>query len=972
MISCPPARLGHPVSPFRPAVLRPLPEADEEAWTIDRLVAAVTCADAKRAAGALLASATWHGALLDRRCRDAWLGRIPGHHLGALAWVDLPGADDEAPSRWFADPTTRLLLDRWIERPAGDCAGLPPAADCLRSFLATDDAGLVRFAEQAEWRWRSRLPGVLMEKALGRTQDRSLRAEAWTRLAHARPVLVSAPPKKPQEGAASGKEERPAAVPYMAIARLLSDWSRQKRTERDRQRSRRVQNNDLVREAEALSTPGDPVAALLHQYALALLSERLTADGRGRYAPSTVGKYLSALRRHVFDGLIAAALNPLLPTDLWHQYERAAECLSGNRRHQLLNAVEAFDRFAGRYHPHLVVPDTDRLAALRESGRTGGVVNIVSGADYERAEAALAPFRTFEERQARLCLVLGYRAGLRDREIRALATDDLLFADGNPLCDLLIRNKWYAATKTRTSCRILPLHLLLQPDELADLRAWVVERRGLLPSARSVRLFPTRDRPARAMPAGFLGRWVRPALGAATGDETIAYGSLRHSFVSHLIATLLMPDDGTSLPRPAGWRDTDVSLSRKQHLMAALVGAERLGQGVLHAVGLLAGHLSTDATLCDYTHTLDWTLGAHTGRPANQPGLTIAQAAALAGISEAAVRKLLQRLPAGGTGAVAERGVPTMARPRRGRGRGSASAPPSAYPDQLLPRAARRRPDRITPPAPVRRRPAAKKQERGRAEVVAWRDLLACVKEGAASHARPLVAQRFGVEREALGRWTAARRFLLDPRDRARRFEAWLATLGPDPGPMPFPKHMPARPVRDRPHRDALIERWTAEFPRVPTAREADLIDPLWERAMRAPPEVIARGTAIFAICYDARHNAVLARGWAEAREFQLLVEALGIGPDVTLEHRPGRGRRRQLIAAISARLPKGVSRDDRIAFRFAATVQKTGRRTKSPALHQALVLLAILHLEAGVTGAPTRRSGPVLRRDDAMDNLAS
>jgi len=692
--------------------------------------------------------------------------------------------------------------------------------------------------------------------------------------------------------------------------------------------------------------PSNSRADLLDSFIVNALLKNVRAKQGRPYAPATIGGYASTLRRLVFDAEWLACLDPTNRDELEQRYLSSVVSANGDARDRILNAIDAFDRFCEHCRPELSLTDRGRLALLREEESSGGIVNLLAGADYERALAALSPARTFEVGQARLSLILGYRAGLRFRELRALTVDDVLFREGDDQCDLLIRNKRHAYLKTDTSRRVLPLHVLLTPDELAELRAWHSDRDQKIDHKVVPRLFPARDRPTRSMPSGFLTEHLSPVLQNVTGDANASYDWLRHSFISHLLATLFLPDDGTSLPSPQGWKQSDVSLQRKRAVMSALIGAERLGQGALHAVSHLAGHLPTDTTISAYTHSLDWILSAHVCRPANQQGLTIMQAERLTRMSNAAMRKLVQRLPnvettePGGDGLYR---APVLKRARRGRGRTQASEPTSVYPDQLLASAARRR-RRIGDQLPSPQAMAAPTAP-SRAEVIAWRPLLACVRHAVATEDRADAAARFDVPRDILDRWLAARDTLLSPSSYDVPFEErWDRSRR-------GPPQMASRTIRDRTRQDAITNRWRNNFPRVPSDREADLIDPLWERAMRAPYDQVAPGIWVFAHRYEAHRNIIIARGWEEASDVQRLLDILGVEAPVV--HHPGRGCGRAEIATIrTLRPPRGIGRKDRFSF-VLANWGTAEPRTRSSGLRQALVLLSLFYLD---TRGPSRR----------------
>lgn len=918
-----------PQSPFQRLVFEPNTQVDASAWSVDRLIETTITGDAAEAAGALLACAIWHGALLDPDRWPGWLTNLPGLHDGIFSWFDLPAVGSAGPTRWFVDPMSRLLLDRWVERSATPADLLSPWL-CLNAFLKLEGATPEVFIEQAEWRWRLRLPAMLVEKAFGRTQDRSLPDAAWARLLH--PAPVSAPQRQKTKRATIK-----AATPS-PIEKLLSGQALAKRAEAYRHRSKKQIRNDLEKTVKLVPSL-NPRADLLDAFMVnALWKNVRTKQGRP-YEPATIGKYASTLRRRVFDAEWLGSLDPTNRDELEQRYLSAVRSANGDARDKILNAIEAFDRFCQHCCSELSLADRGQLARLREEGSSGGIVNLLTGAEYERALAALSPVRTFEVDQARLSLILGYRAGLRLRELRALAVNDVLFREGDYRCDLLIRNKRHAYTKTGTSRRVLPLHVLLTPDELAELRVWHSDRDQKIDHQVAPRLFPARDRPTRAMPSKFLKGHLLPVLKNVTGDANVSYNWLRHSFISHLLATLFLPDDGTSLPLPQGWKRNDVSLQRKREVMGALIGAERLGQGALHAVSHLAGHLPTDTTISSYTHSLDWILSAHVCRPANQQGLTITQAERLTRMSNAALRKHVQRLPNVETKDSDDDSsyrVPVLKRARRGRGRAQASEPTSVYPDQLLASAARRQ-RRVGHQLPSPRAMAAPTAP-SQAEVIAWRPMLACVRHAVATEDRAEAAARFDVPRNILDRWLAARDTLLSPptsdvpfeerSDRSRR----------------GPPHMASRTIRDRTRQDAITNRWRDNFPRVPSDREADLIDPLWERAMRAPDDQVAPGIWVFAHRYEAHRNVIIARGWEEAGDVQRLLDILGVKAPVV--HHPGRGCSRAEIATIrTPRPPRGISRKDRFSF-VLANWGAAEPRTRSSGLRQALVLLSLFHLD--------------------------
>lgn len=260
----------------------------------------------------------------------------------------------------------------------------------------------------------------------------------------------------------------------------------------------------------------------------------------------------------------------------------------------------------------------------------------------------------------RIAAILMYRAGVRPYELSGIMLDDLSMLctdtvgtelssnhtdvpDPGAICsaDLLITANMYLKRKTRFSRRLIPLDVLLEPEELKLLRKWqslrLIESGG---QTRDELLFdlaagdPTR-RPGERLRANWILVPVANALMDAgchreyTSENTSGQDvdkfchRLRHTAATCLMATLLLPKDAV-LPVSAQLPDIIpalISPARRNRLAPRLLGTGRSGRAAAHAVARIMGHSDLVTLRSTYVHLMDWSLGMACCRPALQPPL---------------------------------------------------------------------------------------------------------------------------------------------------------------------------------------------------------------------------------------------------------------------------------------------------------------------------------------------------------------
>jgi len=125
---------------------------------------------------------------------------------------------------------------------------------------------------------------------------------------------------------------------------------------------------------------------------------------------------------------------------------------------------------------------------------------------------------------------------------------------------------------------------------------------------------------------------VQTALRTVSGDPSLRYHHLRHSFVTFTLLRLLERSPCELLPTAWLLDDHgDIALPNTTadiSVLAGLAPQDRPSRKRLWQLALWAGHASPEETLSTYSHLLDWVLGHTTFRHYN-PMLRLEQQLAM-------------------------------------------------------------------------------------------------------------------------------------------------------------------------------------------------------------------------------------------------------------------------------------------------------------------------------------------------------
>lgn len=625
--------------------------------------------DDRLRAGQLIVSATVHGGLLYRPFVEALPKRMHTHlfeHDGRL-WIDFEHGSGNDPDdvfrsppsirRWFPDPLTAMLLLRW--RLDGCCwpariglsldlivhsylseleiaLSFPKGKDALVRFGVADDqrvsirqrSALHFLLEGARAHLSMWVPPVLADFASRPEMGCGLTLEAWTRTVTGQRLAKNPADieSEMEDGVISGAG-RPGSPPSLARTRNEETQRAQLKALMSGLSSARgyVRRGPAGKFIEAFrrehSTNLCPVLRLLLDWSLWSITAR--DIGQGRIKVSSLVRYLSAIG----PGLLDAGED--LTEDELHGRDGCTRLIdvydtvvaSVKERQSQPYVIDRLSEF------HYYLSETLGTPAIQWRGRNIRArrrphANVISETEYQAIRRSIenSKLRTRDRELLSLLLVCGYRLGLRRNEISGR---QLNCFQGHPWESDLFRSirpqLWIHVTaassvKATASNRRTPMYHLLDADELELFHRWAERRtREIGRDVTGSELLFTRDAVSSAKLGDGDGfSQVSELIRAITGDATLDFYNLRHSFVTLTTARLL----GAQVARrnrdwedllpwrlPESW--TSPEKLRGVTLQKRLFLTDTVPRQAMFQVAALAGHIDPQETVTTYCHCLD-------------------------------------------------------------------------------------------------------------------------------------------------------------------------------------------------------------------------------------------------------------------------------------------------------------------------------------------------------------------------------
>lgn len=577
--------------------------------------------------------------------------------------------------RWIADPVTRFFISRslpFLRENKDASKSLPNASDILQAYLRTLNLNanelpknLQEFLAAARTRIGLHVPGYLASFAEGHLMSVSVPPATWTRLCESRAVPVSRGDESDDDSIAE-------------VVKKVT-WGGGDETSADQGKILRRLKRVVSAEGKSAAQCEQEISGIIAQQRgrlfpilgyLASWSLYHLSRKKGN-SPSTVERYLSSVADELLVVCESEDLLEWSPGEFEENYQRVIELVRKESNKKFArDTLGRFHRFLVQmYHVHPVgdgffrgrsAPAEVRVDANLVSQREFDLVKKVLGFDdaisFFRSgmdapvEGGIPPSesnRQLVSRSTIICLltaIIGFRCGLRRSEVRYLRLIDV-HDDGR--AELIVRPTRARKLKSLSATRRISLHVLLQPDELRLLLSWKACRlREEKKVEQQTLLFCASGLPTTPMPEAKVYPAIREALSMVTGDATLRYHHLRHSFTTWLLVRVTGKSTGLREEAPfldhQEFDDDRVSTIREQ-----LMGNEPLGRKGVFLVAALCGHAEVSTTSESYIHLSDWLLCRELSRGEILPVVSPDAAARLTGMSRALAYRYTRKDTAG-------------------------------------------------------------------------------------------------------------------------------------------------------------------------------------------------------------------------------------------------------------------------------------------------------------------------------------
>lgn len=526
--------------------------------------------------GQILASAIWNGAMLNSLFEKELVEKIEeartkGHVRG---WVQLDVDQNGGAQRWRIDSQTQELVQGYMEKDVS-LAGNPDVV--LQQFLGGPHK-LAFFRGTAERRWRWRLPPMLWAKAVGHLDNKSVTNDRF----FPGGVRISRPRNKfsrrlTKEYRATGREFEKFIARHWEATHGMPTWQRKKLTYLSA-----LETIDDQPFMSRMSVMENSVA----RASIEQLHTEASSPSVRSYSGSTVIERINQLWRN------------FLPSS--EQHEDWESCKISEANHALI-----FSKMSPipRSRANVAAAIKTILETLPRTAESEETISRINEIPENRMQEVLHPkeyaelrkrsdqrsHRSLEKPLYALC----YRAGIRVSELSATHYSSF----SQPSADqyqLLLDHTIYRRLKTFQSRRRVPLDLFLTEVEIQELKT------ALKPFANG--------RFSVGKHLGYAVRELDDDVREATGFWAISGYSLRHSFATNCLVTLLWPQDSDTYPTELL---DEHSTNNRRLLRSRLQGAGSLGAIGPHALATLMGHTSPWRTLYSYAHHLELALAEH-------------------------------------------------------------------------------------------------------------------------------------------------------------------------------------------------------------------------------------------------------------------------------------------------------------------------------------------------------------------------
>lgn len=364
-------------------------------------------------------------------------------------------------------------------------------------------------------------------------------------------------------------------------------------------------------------------------FALHLVSAR-SASGN-MLTPSTACSYLVMVAKRLGGRLGKTSIATLSDDTLEDLYKEILQ--DADQEGSLRGLRRRISKSLREFHYFLVVkhrraPINEREVLGIGKGLLPVDANLITWDEYERIMSVLPqtlaglhpnlPAITELGKALQLIFMLSFKCGLRRMEVLMLTCAD--FAEHDP-AELLVRPSDARRLKTKSSTRKLPLYALLDEADIDALRRLKAARLSQSNPAdpHETFLFGIPKMGTEVITQDLVFPVIHEAMRSVTGDNSLHFHHLRHSFASWTFMRLMLADLCVVTDILPLHPKTTAVLVDSKSFRNRLYARECMTRRHTYAVASLLGHSGPEISLEHYIHTCDILLSLVLSHDESQP-----------------------------------------------------------------------------------------------------------------------------------------------------------------------------------------------------------------------------------------------------------------------------------------------------------------------------------------------------------------
>lgn len=564
------------------------------------------------------------------------------HFLAGLPFVEFPFDGLNARTKWFIAPqTVRLFVPLEVMMPLEDnqkiVAILADYFVPLVAFLKQLPTRLSGWIKLASQYLRMQLPPFIHAIARGQFESHSL-------FAHASNRIFRTDLETPQSGFKQfeiAKEKRPEKNTnhfWREIRAFFNHAARDKQLDNIYQAGATLLNAPLPDIEQDIDVPGHPYDNYLLMLEWGLHQLPSLNSKTSSPSPTKVLSYMDAIAGKLFALAENAPIEKLSSDARFELYTSVVElaCSPINRK-SILYSLKKFDNWLVSHKNAEPLEDAEELFAEAKSTQNAVNANLITFDEYQATKNLLLeasstwPQGHFNYPKAALIfLILGFKLGLRRSEIAQIKINDLIIEEPEKdkygyelklgcVKQIAIRESHLRQLKNANAKRFLNVADFLDKSEIEQITSWYNEAaRGNRIDTRKGFLFSLDENKQRAISSSLVTTPLLDVIHQVTGDNTLKFHQLRHSFASWLMLSAIGAESNIDfsgyfqhLPKTREWLlPKSVEDRKKQHF-----GHHDLSKKYTYWLQKKIGHSSIQTTLVNYIHFMDIGISAYQCRP---------------------------------------------------------------------------------------------------------------------------------------------------------------------------------------------------------------------------------------------------------------------------------------------------------------------------------------------------------------------